>query len=211
VILLGPGTLAPSGAESIRVRAPVLTRDGHHVGQVHRIVLDLEQQAVADIVVLAGGLLARDILVPIDFVDHSDEDEVVVRLTRDELDQLPNFTFNEFITPPPTWTSFVWLPGGPVYIPVEHRKRLAPTQRDVTPGTKVLASDGEIGHVKRVELDPTTAAAEAVWVTTGGARSHELRIPIEWFSWDDGGGLRVPATRDEAEAYLGRESRALFI
>ncbi|HZQ99292.1 MAG TPA: universal stress protein [Chloroflexota bacterium] len=209
LILLGPGTLAGSTPASIRVRAPVRTGDSHHVGEVHRIVLDLDQRAVVGVVVLGRGPLARDILVPIDFVGRLDEDAVVLRLTSRELDQLPDFAYDQYLTPPPTWTAFAPFPTGPVYVPVVQRKHLGPTQHDVTPGARVLGSDGEIGRVERVELDPATAEMTAVWVRPGGDPAHELRVPAEWLGWDDDhASLRVQAARAEVEAYLGRQGRS---
>ena len=48
----------------IDVGAHVRTRDGRHVGEVHRVVVDLDDQAVTAIVVLRGRWLSRDVLVP---------------------------------------------------------------------------------------------------------------------------------------------------
>jgi len=68
------------------------------------VLVDLEDDAVTGIVVLKGRLLSRDILVPLDFVDRSDEHEIVLTLTADELERLPEFAFNEILAPPPAWT-----------------------------------------------------------------------------------------------------------
>jgi nucleotide-binding universal stress UspA family protein len=101
LLLLGPHALVARGVTRIEIEAPVRTRDGHRVGQVHRVVVDLDQQAVVGVVVLGRGPLARDILVPIDFVDRVGDGEVGLRLTSEELDRLPDFAFNELLTPPP--------------------------------------------------------------------------------------------------------------
>ena len=93
---------------NIEIGAPVRTQDRAEVGHVHRVVVDLEQEAVVSIVVLKGRLLPRDILVPLDFVDAANSDGVTLRLSRSELDHLPNFSYNQVFSPPPTWT----LPGG---------------------------------------------------------------------------------------------------
>jgi hypothetical protein len=44
---------------------------------------------VTGIVVLKGRLLSRDILVPLEFIDTVNDDEVVLSLSDDELEQLP--------------------------------------------------------------------------------------------------------------------------
>src|SRR5216683_5153447 len=90
----------------IEIGAPVRTRDGKHVGEVHRVLIDLDDHLVTGIVVLRGRLLSRDILVPIDFIDRVEGDEVVLTLDEAELDQLPDFAYNEILAPPPAWTLF---------------------------------------------------------------------------------------------------------
>src|SRR3984893_5138690 len=108
----------------IDIGAPVRTRDGRQVGEVHRVVVDLDDQAVTAIVVLKGRLLSRDALVPLDFIDRADAHELVLRLDEDQLDQLPDFTYNEILAPPPTWTLAPLYPDGAAVIPIRQRKRL---------------------------------------------------------------------------------------
>ncbi len=113
---------------NIEIGARVRTRDDADVGEVHRVVVDLERQAVASIVVLKGRLLSRDILVPLEYVERADEDGVGLRLTTDELKELPDFAYNEILTPPPTWAFPMPYPGGAIYVPVSQRERLGGNQ-----------------------------------------------------------------------------------
>ena len=53
----------------IKLSAPVRAVDRQRVGEVHRVVVDLDQHAVIAIVVLGRGSLAGDVLVPVEF-DH---------------------------------------------------------------------------------------------------------------------------------------------
>ena len=191
----------------IEIGARVRTREGSDVGEVHRVIVDIEQQAVTSIVVLKGRFLSRDILVPIDYVERADQDSVTLRLGKEELDQLPDFAYNEILTPPPTWAFPLPYPGGAVYIPVSQRERLGGHQLDITPGTRVHATDGAIGTVDRVELDERTDRLDAFWVKAGTIFSHDLRIPVEWVVRLDEAGLRLAATRDQIESRLGAESR----
>src|SRR5437773_2744985 len=163
----------------IEIGARVRTEDGSDVGEVHRVIVDLEQQAVTSIVVLKGRILSRDILVPVDYINKADQDSVTLGLGKDDLDQLPDFAYNEILTPPPTWAFPLPYPGGAVYIPVTQRERLGGHQIDITPGTPVLAKDGEVGTVDRVELDERTDRIDAFWVKAGIIFSHDLRIPVE--------------------------------
>lgn len=192
---------------NIEIGARVRTRDDADVGEVHRVVVDLEQEAVASIVVLKGRLLSRDILVPLEYVERADEDGLSLRLTTDELDELPDFAYNEIMSPPPTWAFPLPYPGGAVYVPVSQRERLGGNQIDLTPGTKVWATDGEIGEVDQVEIDATSGQVEAFWVGSGGVFGHDLRIPAEWVEGLGEDGVSLAASRADVEGRLSPESQ----
>jgi nucleotide-binding universal stress UspA family protein len=211
LLVLGPGALLEPTTAQIRLRAPVRTLDNERVGEVHRLVLDLDQRAVVSLVVLGRGPLARDVLVPIEFVESVEQGDIQLRLTLDELDDLPDFAFNEFLTPPPTWTSFVPAVDGPTLVPATQRKRVGPGDQDITPGTRVAALDGDLGSVDRIEVD-RYGQIEAFWLRTRGIFATDMRIPAEWVERDDRKqGLRVRANRAEIESYLGYESRRRLI
>ena len=193
---------------NIEIGARVRTRDDDDVGEVHRVVVDLDEQAVASIVVLKGRLLSRDILVPLRYVERADEDGVALSLSSEELEQLPDFAYNEILTPPPTWAFPLPYPGGAVYVPVSQRERLGGNEVDLVPGTQVWATDGEIGTVDEVELIGDGGRVDAFWVKSGGLFSHDLRVPAEWVESLDEDGIRLAASREHVEAHLGPESRA---
>ena len=192
----------------IEINSPVRTRDDAHVGQVHRVVVDLEREAVTGIVVLKGHLLSRDILVPLEHVERADENGVTLSLTTDQLEQLPDFAYNEILTPPPTWAFPLPYPGGAVYIPVHQRERLGRNEQDILTGAKVRAKDGEIGEVERVELEGRTGRVDAFWVRPSETFPDGVRIPVEWVADVGEQCIQVAATRAEIESGLGEESRA---
>ena len=194
---------------NIEIGASVRTRDGKRVGEVHRVLIDLDDNSVTGIVVLKGRLLSRDILVPLDFIDRVEDDEVVLTLDENELDQLPEFAYNEILAPPPAWTMATPYPDLSVYVPVQQRKRLGQHHIDLTPGTRVFARDGEIGRVEEIELDPVTGELDAFWVRAGGIFAHDMRIPAQWVERADESGVYVDATKLDIETGLGPQSRAL--
>ena len=208
LLLVGPRALRLLPTARIQIRARVRTLDHVVVGEVHRVVVDLEQQAVVGVVVLGRGPLARDVLVPADFIESVANEELLLRLTGDEVERLPDFSYNDFVTPPPeTWTSFVPVPDGPILIPVSQRKRLGPAQHEITPGTRVRAEDGDVGAVQRIEVDQMGRLL-AFWVRTDGVFAKNLRVPCEWLRHVDvDGNLLVAGTRADIEAHLGYESR----
>ena len=92
MILVGPNALVTDEHTArIQFGADVRTAAGERVGEVRRVVVDLEQQAIVGIVALGRGVLARDMLVPLDLIDSATEHEVQLRLTREQVEQLPDF------------------------------------------------------------------------------------------------------------------------
>jgi uncharacterized protein YrrD len=193
----------------IDIGARVRSRDGRDVGEVHRVLVDLDDNSVTGIVVLKGRLLSRDILVPLDFIDQANGKEVVLTLNEDELDQLPDFAFNEFLVPPPAMTEVGPYPGGSFYVPVWQRKRLGQHHVDLTRGARVRAIDSDIGHIEQVELDPITGELDAFWIRADGIFGHDIRIPAEWIERANESGVYVKASKMDIEKGLGPQSRAL--
>ena len=187
----------------LRVGARVRTRDGRHVGEVHRVLVDLDDKAVTGVVVLKGRVLPRDVLVPLDFIEHFDADEVVLTLDVLELELLPDFVFNEVLVPPPLLVEVGPYPDGTFLVPVSQRKRLGQHQVDIVRGARVHATDGELGRVDRIEFDPGTGELDAFWV------DKALRIPAEWVVRANEHDVYVHASKSDVQTRLGPQSRAL--
>jgi hypothetical protein len=169
LILVGPKALSAADAAQIKLGAAVYTDDKHHVGEVHRIIVDLEQQAVVAVVVLGRGELARDVLVPLGFIESAGKNGL--RLSLQKLDALPDFTFNAFVTPPETW-------GLPVA--EQEHKRLGANQQEITHETRLTEPGGELAHIDGVEADLETGTLRAFWVRRDGVFGQDARIPVEW-------------------------------
>jgi hypothetical protein len=136
LIVLAPNVLAERDTMRITIGALVCTLDEQCFGEIYRLVLDLQQQAVVVVVLLGRDASARDVLVPIEFIDAMNEDVAFLHIVSDELEVLPTFTNQEFTTPPPRWTSFDRRLNGPVLVTVAQRKRIGPVQQDVPPGAR---------------------------------------------------------------------------
>jgi nucleotide-binding universal stress UspA family protein len=185
LILLGPGALARTPALRITLGSQVRTRDDHRLGEVHRMLVDLTQRAVVGIVVLSRSVLARDILVPLDFIESAGDDEVQLRLTREQFSALPDFAYREYTTPPPTWTVAVPAFSGPTLTPGRQRERLGPAQVELLPDTRVIGPDGDVGRVDRLEADLHTGRLTALWIRADGVFKHDIRIPVEKLNYAD--------------------------
>jgi nucleotide-binding universal stress UspA family protein/sporulation protein YlmC with PRC-barrel domain len=197
MILVGPNALVTDEHTAhIKFGADVRTGEGELVGEVHRVVVDLEQQAIVGLVALGRGVLVRDVLVPLDLIDSATEHEVKLRLTREQVEQLPDFSYSEFDTPPSTWTeSDLGL--------AHARARLGPAQRDITAGTRVLANDGSIGRANQVDFDRDSGHLIALWVRPDGLLRSRLRVPAQWLrEAGTHADLHIGGSRADIEAYL---------
>ncbi|MBV9359471.1 MAG: PRC-barrel domain-containing protein [Chloroflexi bacterium] len=192
---------------NIQIGSAVHTRDGRHVGEVHRLLVDLDDDLVTGIVVLQGRLLTRDVLVPLDRVERADDDGVVLTIDEAGLDELPDFAYNDVLVPPAALTDVGPSTDGTFYVPVQQRTRLGQQDIDLTRGAHAYARDGDIGHVDRVELDAPTGRLDAFWIRAAGIFGHEIRIPVEWVDRADESGVYVHASKQEIESQLGPPSR----
>ena len=70
-------------------------------------------------------------------------------------------------------------------MPGRQRERLGPAQVELLRDTRVIASDGDVGRVDRVEADLQTGRLTAVWIRPDGMFKHDIRIPVEWLNYAD--------------------------
>jgi sporulation protein YlmC with PRC-barrel domain len=87
--------------------AKVLARDGEHIGSVDRAIVDPNTDEVMSIVVRTGAVFGRDIVVAREELEQAAEDGDSIRLslTKDELEQMPDFAPEQFSAVPPTWVA----------------------------------------------------------------------------------------------------------
>jgi nucleotide-binding universal stress UspA family protein len=195
LILLGPGALFDQHPAEIKLGAQVRSLDKPSVGEVHRVVVNLDQRAVVSIVVLGRGGLSRDVLVPVDYIQSSGDSEVQLGLTSAEFDDLPDFAYNEFVTPPATWTSTM---------PAAEHKRMGAAQHDLTRHTQLIDVDGVVGTVESIEWDPETGGLNALGVRGNGIISQHMRVKPEWVQCSlEQGSLQLAVGRNELAGYLG--------
>src|SRR2546423_714601 len=96
-----------SCAMRVDLDAKVVARDGEEIGSVDRAIVDPRTEAVTAIVVRTGAVFGRDIVVAREELEQAAEDGDSIRLslTKDELEQLPDFAPEQFSPVPPTWVA----------------------------------------------------------------------------------------------------------
>ncbi len=77
----------------------VYSSDGQKLGSVDRLVLNSANQHLENLVV-DRGLLSTGKLVDLDLVERVEDDRVVLSLSADQAEQLPNFVETQFVDAP---------------------------------------------------------------------------------------------------------------
>lgn len=129
----------------------VFTLDNQAIGRLERIVIDPGTAEVTHLIVRRGILTTHDKVIPIDRVEVGAENGIIVRLTADELEHLPDFEETQYVAADeerlertgqsePTLsgaTSSVPAPSAPelYWLPVYPRSPLLP--QFVDPGYRV--------------------------------------------------------------------------
>jgi hypothetical protein len=72
-------------------------------GKVQKVVIDPETEAITDLIVRHGFLLAKDRVVPAYLVRQATEDEIYLNISRDQLESYPEYQEDEVQVPPPDW------------------------------------------------------------------------------------------------------------
>ncbi len=188
----------------IKLDAKVRTSDGHDAGHVKRAVWDPATHEVASFVVSTGGLLGHDVLISREILERApggSGDEMVVDLTKDELNALERYEERGYAVPPIGWTAPAMydfpaatylLPVEPVNEPSERAPRPA-----ITRGMRVKDPNGKsVGTVKELRVDDMTGELRSIVVEQddplGGGETIE--VPADHLDVGDGEAHLLDAT-----------------
>jgi sporulation protein YlmC with PRC-barrel domain len=168
----------------IDLDARVWTRDGEEVGSVQGAVVDPRTNEVTDIIVNAGTVLGRHILIPRALVPRAEleratrhGDPLRLRLSRAALEELLDYLPANYVPPPPGWVApagygfpydaYLW-PAGSDYtagFPTEQAGKLAPVGK----GAVIFDRNGdEAGVVDDVRLDAESGRLRSFVARLGG-------------------------------------------
>ncbi len=185
----------------VQLDASVRTGDGHRAGSVKRVVFDPERNEVTAYVVGTGGLLGHDVLVSPDVLDRGATDgEIVIDLTKDELDRLEAYDEGGYGPPPHGWLapSTYTYPAGSYLFPLDPAVppptadvgERRPRRPAITEGMKVKDATGAIiGAVREVRVDDMTGELRSIVVRDEGLLAHDadgMELPADHVDVGDG-------------------------
>lgn len=162
----------------IDLDANVRTNDGHRAGSVQRVILDPASNEINEYVVSTGGLLGHDVIVSREVLESASRDgeEVVLDLTKDELDKLEPFRSDAYAPPPYGFLAPAAYdyPAAAYLFPLASTTTPATESREhdrpaITKGMHVRDERGDvIGSVREVVVDDTSGELREIVVQEGG-------------------------------------------
>jgi sporulation protein YlmC with PRC-barrel domain len=78
----------PEGTVALKEGARVITADGKHVGNVERVLTDIPEEQVTHLMITKGFLSPSTKLIPIDWVQSVNEEEVNLLVNKVSIDEL---------------------------------------------------------------------------------------------------------------------------
>lgn len=150
----------------IPLDAQVVCTDGPG-GKTVAVVLNPSTEEVTHIVVSEPGFLGESMLVPLEYISESTPEQVHLRLSRRELAAQKPFVESDMVALPPSYTfatpGMGYPPGGAYWsaelatddLPIIHAS-VPKGELTLHHGDSVEASDGHIGRIDELLIDPQT-------------------------------------------------------
>lgn len=198
---------------TIEIGSDATCSDGFR-GEVISVVIDPGGRTVTHLVVEPKGRSGLARLVPVDMADTA-AGEIGLRCTEEEFKNLPpaEETLAEFVPGQPDPIQLL-IPGwrdagtGPVvegstiYPPIREQENVdlvPPGEVQEHRGDRVHATDGDIGQLRAIRIDPFSHAVTHVLLREGHLLSRQdVAIPADQIaSFDDGIQLRI--TRQQVQ------------
>jgi sporulation protein YlmC with PRC-barrel domain len=193
----------------------VVRSQGERCGHVVCVVVDPVAERLTHLIVVApDGTAGR--LVPVELT-HADADGVRLTCTREEFAGLEPSVATHFLMAPDAEQRYGYQEGEVVYWPhyglapgeavagpdplsrrIEIEDRVPAGQVRIRRGERVAASDGHIGHVRGLVVDPDGEAVTHVLLDEGHLWGHKrVAIPVGEVSGIDAGGVTVRLTKHQ--------------
>jgi uncharacterized protein YrrD len=191
----------------IDILAGVVASDGSHVGRVDRVVIHPRTTKLTHIVIHKGVLLTKDKVVPVELVNRTDGGVVHLSMTPAELDRMPDFVEEEYVTVPQASPVGPYVPGSILwptayaYAPViiKEERHVPENTIEITEGTDVFCADGKIGVVDEVLADVATGRVSGLVVRRGSFFTRDVTIPIGRVKRADSASVELTCTKEQLE------------
>lgn len=200
----------------IKIGVPIVADDGV-AGQVERIIVHPATCEVDGVVAGQGGMLGRDVVIPIDWLVSGDESAVRVRGTVDELSALEPFALSQYTAPPEDWipptddpASIYLFPATPLAVgaftrpapqpepPAHEVEAIGPDDVDVDAMTPLYCQGREVGRLDRVFTQGSSDRVTHL-VFHRGTMRRDIAVPVEQVERIGDEGIYLAMTEDELD------------
>jgi sporulation protein YlmC with PRC-barrel domain len=163
----------------IPIGAEVSCIDGLCGKSTHVLVNPITHK-VTHLVVRENTLQHSEYMVSINSVDAASPDVILLTCTQDELHDMKQFVQTQYVEVPIPLTSLVWPYAGSVMTPVPvEQEQIPPNELAVRRETSVEATDGAVGYVDELLVDPGTGNITHLVVRYGRLwEQKDVAIPI---------------------------------
>jgi len=200
--------------------ATVYSFDGRQVGHINRVVLNPKTKEVTDIIVRKGFLFAEDKVVPLNLVESSIAERILLREDAGNLDALLPFKethyisldegeshnadySNELASPlywyPPMDLGLEYPGYGYDYQPryrTETEENIPEGTIALKEGAAVFSSDNHhIGNVAQVFTEAANNRVSYFLISEGIVFKHQRRIPAAWIRAVEEGNIHLTVGR----------------
>jgi len=187
--------------------AQVKSADDKDLGSVDRVVIDPRTLRVTHLVVQKGVFFTTDKVIPIDWVDYSEQSQVRLKRGRSNLDECPDFEETHYVSaegderkneplpmeyfarsyywyPPVGFPMGAGFPGAYAAIPaadIETERNIPTGTVALKEGASVMDKNGDaVGSVERIVVDANTKKATHFVLASGRLIRERKLIPIHW-------------------------------
>ena len=181
----------------IAIGTAVLCTDGR-AGSVRKVLLQPGTGQVTHVVVSTAPVMGQNVVVPVDQVAAGDAEQVRLRLSKQELREMPPFSSADYAAPDAMWSAAVFARENVLFTPwcdpatgtVAARggyvRRVLVTGAAVEEpvavarGTRVECRDGLLGWLAHVMLEPRSKQVTALVVRKGRLLGKDVIVPVGW-------------------------------
>lgn len=207
----------------LKTGADIFTSAGEKLGSLDRVVLNPETKEVTHLIVEKGLFFPTNKVIPIEYVNRDVEDRIVLEKGTEELEVLPSYDPNSYVSLdstnypvedqemeavywyPPLYSTW-WMSSGGT--PAWYPKPRFVKAEDVIPdetvaieeGAKVVGRDGEhLGNVEEVIIETAEDVATHVVIGKGIFLKERKLVPTVWIGDVDENQVTLSVPSDLVE------------
>jgi uncharacterized protein YrrD len=193
---------------TIDLGADILGRDGEKLGVVDSLVVDPTTGEMHSIVVRKGLLFPTDRILPVNVIERIDDDGVRVRISSEDVADLPEYLDKDYVWPPAGFygqVGYMW-PAASVYttrsnelLIDEQVHQREPDAIILSEGTLVVDRNGDdLGHITEIASDDRGRVV-GFKVEQGIFRHHERYIPAHFAAQAEDRIVRLKIDKESLE------------